>query len=532
MRITITSKLSIFLGAAILVSLIAVASMSYLLNLATGATTSLAHSSKTSSRETLGLVTLLAKVQGLSLQLLDSQDPEVLESLLDQGKAAMADARQRAAGNQELIRGLDLLGEANRRFVDKILLGKRAAANLIFIGESNPAFEQLLEGIAHQQEADIQRLEQQTAAAAVSLHDIKLWVWSLVGLTILALSGVGLGLVLNLRMRLLRAVDRVRDMAAGEGDLTKRLPIQAEDELGNLARWLNAFLDKLQTLIVQVATTSGRLAVAGAQIETMAGHQAHNADSQRDQTHQVATAMEEMAATVREVTHNSHQAATASAEAAATASQGGQVVEEALTQMQSIAEAVGTAGQRIHTLGQNSHRVGEIVRVIGDIASQTNLLALNAAIEAARAGDQGRGFAVVADEVRKLAARTTQATREIGEMIAVIQGETHHAVQAMESGTTLVEAGVASTRQAGAALDQIIRTSGQVGEMITQIATAAVEQSAATEEVTHNLERISQDAADTAVSADQTARAVAELSSITRDLQKLTCQFRLDCRDR
>jgi hypothetical protein len=164
MRITITSKLSIFLGAAILVSLIAVASMSYLLNLATGATTSLAHSSKTSSRETLGLVTLLAKVQGLSLQLLDSQDPEVLESLLDQGKAAMADARQRAAGNQELIRGLDLLGEANRRFVDKILLGKRAAANLIFIGESNPAFEQLLEGIAHQQEADIQRLEQQTAA--------------------------------------------------------------------------------------------------------------------------------------------------------------------------------------------------------------------------------------------------------------------------------------------------------------------------------------------------------------------------------
>ena len=320
---------------------------------------------------------------------------------------------------------------------------------------------------------------------------------------------------------------RMKDIAEGEGDLTKRLEVSSSDEVAELARWFNTFMDKLQEILCKVSSNSHSLAAAGDEIAATARQQSHGAELQRDQTNQVATAMQEMASTVMQVSENSSNAATASQRAASAAHQGGKVVQETLSRMHAIAQSVGETAKKVEELGKQSDQIGKIIGVIDDIADQTNLLALNAAIEAARAGEQGRGFAVVADEVRKLAERTSSATKEITAMIRSIQAETKSAVTAMQSGTKEVEQGVELTTQAGSSLREIIQMAEQVGDMVTHIATAATQQSAATEEINGNIEQIAKIAAGSASSAQQTTNALQDLSGLASNLQRLVGQFRL-----
>ncbi len=202
-------------------------------------------------------------------------------------------------------------------------------------------------------------------------------------------------------------------------------------------------------------------------------------------------------------------------------------MEETLSRMRAIAQSVGETAKKVQELGKQSDQIGKIIGVIDDIADQTNLLALNAAIEAARAGEQGRGFAVVADEVRKLAERTSSTTKEITGMIRSIQSETQSAVTAMQAGTQEVERGVESTSQAGSSLHDIIQMSEQVGDMVTHIATAATQQSAASEEINGNIEQIAKITAASAASSQQTANALQDLSALASNLQRLVGQFRL-----
>ena len=228
-----------------------------------------------------------------------------------------------------------------------------------------------------------------------------------------------------------------------------------------------------------------------------------------------------------QVSDNSNKAADAARNAAETAKHGGSIVQDTLAKMRVIADSVGQTARKMEQLGKSSDQIGRIIGVIDEIADQTNLLALNAAIEAARAGEQGRGFAVVADEVRKLAERTTTATKEIAQMIKNIQDETKIALTAMEQGTKQVEEGVASTAQAGDSLHGIIQMSDEVNEMITHIATAAAEQSSATEQVNSNMDQISKLVNESALGAQQSAKACQDLSGLALDLQKMASNFKL-----
>ena len=314
---------------------------------------------------------------------------------------------------------------------------------------------------------------------------------------------------------------------AGNNLAIQDIAIASQDELGQAGSSLNSMKNNLREIMQSIAGTAEHVASASEEISASATQTASGSDTQKDQVHQVATAMQEMSATVHEVSENCNKAAESAHKASQTAREGGAIVEDTLTLMRSIADSVRESAKSVQELGSRSDQIGKIVGVIDDIADQTNLLALNAAIEAARAGEQGRGFAVVADEVRKLAERTTKATKEIAEMIQSVQTETRGAVDKMQSGTQQVEKGVEVTAKAGASLKQIIGQAEHVGEMVTHIATAANEQSSATEQVNNNMEQISKLVAESAEGARQSAKACEQLSGLAFELQSLVSRFKL-----
>src|SRR5580658_6622090 len=345
-------------------------------------------------------------------------------------------------------------------------------------------------------------------------------------------SALGLGLFLTIVIT--RSISNpVRQTvhvleSLSECDLRETLDINTKDELGIMAAALNRTIATFRSMIATIRQSAEQVASASEEISSGAGQTADSAQRQADQTHQAATAMQEMTATVQQISDHSQKAADTSRGAAEAAQRGGQVVEATLSSMRNIAAATTKTAALVSELGKSSQQIGKIVAVIDDIADQTNLLALNAAIEAARAGEQGRGFAVVADEVRKLAERTTKATKEIAEMIALVQQETKGAVQAMDLGTAQVQQGVEATNEAGSKLQMIIDAVERGASMIAQIATAATEQSLATEHVNNSVSEISNLTQQSAASSSETATACRDMSTLATDLQSLVNKFKLE----
>ena len=322
------------------------------------------------------------------------------------------------------------------------------------------------------------------------------------------------------------------DIAEGEGDLTKRVPVAGKDEINELAGWMNLFIEKLQGMMGKVAHVTDKVAAASVQLSATSEEMAKGADGLTARTAQTAAAVEEMNATVGEVAQNSGKAASIAQEAVETARSGKDVVQETISGMQQLSDAVSQSATIIATLGKSSDQIGEIVRVIEDIADQTNLLALNAAIEAARAGEQGRGFAVVADEVRKLAERTTKATKEIGDMIRHIQQDTKGAVASMDEGTQKVNSGVDLVNKTGESLATIAERVTQTADMIRLIAVAAEEQSVATQQISGDLENVAKVSKESAGGATESAKASQDLSVLATELQTIVGGFKISSSDK
>ncbi|MBI2779856.1 MAG: PAS domain-containing protein [Gammaproteobacteria bacterium] len=332
--------------------------------------------------------------------------------------------------------------------------------------------------------------------------DVPLWASALAWLMA---AGVALGASRFAIAPLLAAQADAR--AVVDNRLMQHIYIGNTHEAGRLQLAITMLQARLRTAMGRITDPAAQLAAAAEQLTAVT----QGTRQQQLEIDQVATAMNEMSATVHDVARNAGQAASAARNADAEAQKGKRVVGDNIDAIDALAAEVERAAQVIQKLEAESGSIGTVVDVIKSIAEQTNLLALNAAIEAARAGEQGRGFAVVADEVRTLASRTQQSTQEIQQMIQRLQSGASEAAKVMVQGRSQAQDAVKQAAQAGESLESITRAVANITDMNTQITSAAEEQSAVSEEINRNIVNISQ-------IGNQTA-AAAQLQSLVRQFR-------------
>lgn len=312
-----------------------------------------------------------------------------------------------------------------------------------------------------------------------------------------------------------------------QGDLSKDLIVTRRDEMGELQKRMQIMTVSLRQLIGGISEGVTKIASAAEQLSSVTQQTAIGVNTQKEETDQVATAMNEMTATVMEVARNAEEASEAASQADQQARQGDAVVNDAIEQIERLASEVANSTQAMSQLKSESDKIGGVLDVIKSVSQQTNLLALNAAIEAARAGEAGRGFAVVADEVRSLAQRTQQSTEEIEELIAALQNGTQQVVNALDASRTLTDSSVDLSRRAGSALENITRTVSTIQSMNQQIATAGEEQSSVAEQINRSILNVRDISDQTAAASEQTAASSAELARLGLDLQEMVGKFRV-----
>ena len=311
------------------------------------------------------------------------------------------------------------------------------------------------------------------------------------------------------------------------GDLSENPAVERRDELGQLQQSMARMIRNLRGLISGIGDSARQIASAATQLSTVTEQTRAGVNNQKDETDQVATAMNEMLATAQEVARHAEQASIAASEADQQTHLGDKVVAQAVEQIGHLASEMALSSRAMLALQQESQQIGSVLDVIKSVSQQTNLLALNAAIEAARAGSAGEGFAVVADEVRSLALRTQESAEEIEGLILRLHTGTQQVADIMDSSRSLTDNSVSLTRDAGDALAAIARTVSVIQEMNPQIAAAAEEQSAVAEEINRSVLKVRDVSEQTAAASEETAAASAQLSQLSLDLQTLVGKFRL-----
>ncbi len=365
-------------------------------------------------------------------------------------------------------------------------------------------------------------------AAARELRTNIIYLMSAMGVVLLLASG-SLGWIFSLSITrpLQRIVDSMRDISTGSGDLTARLDERAKDELGQMSAAFNRFVEKLDRIMGEVGESTEELAKASEALSTITKDTRNGMDRQQEEIQQVATAIEEMTATVKDVAQNTSATADAARHVGSQVESGKEVLHSSASAVAQLSNRMNDSQHLVSALQDDSTQVGKVLDVIRGIAEQTNLLALNAAIEAARAGEQGRGFAVVADEVRVLAMRTQESTEEIRDIIESLQKRSTQTADMLKENNSDLAVTVTLSEQTQHAFQEIESAVQRLLEMSTQIASATEQQTSVTEVIRMNVDNIHQVASSTATGAERTDSSSQMLTRLGDQLRNLVGQFQV-----
>ncbi len=393
------------------------------------------------------------------------------------------------------------------------------------LAQEKTVYEQL-----HQRAAQVvERVDQAYIAEDQSMQaELKKNSMLIIGSSALALL-VGLiaaWVITRLIVAPLRSVIRVAQQIAA-GDLSATVEVTRRDEIGQLMQAMQQMGAGLSTIVSGLQAGIEQLASSAQSLSAVTEQTNLEVSSQKEETEQVATAMNQMTATVHDVARNAEEAAQAAQTADGKVESGQQVVRQSMARIEQLADSATSASSSIESLSAEIQNIGTVLSVIKSVAEQTNLLALNAAIEAARAGEQGRGFAVVADEVRALAKRTQQSTEEIERLVSALRSAAQSSVQQIQNSGELVKLAVSDALQTESALGSIAAAVSLIQQMNQQIAAAAEEQSSVAEEINRSVTSIRASADQSSLAMRGNAASSIELAQLGVELKGMVGHFRL-----